>query len=131
MLRATNPSKSGKDTQSSNGSSYNRDQRKSSHSFRAHHIEATTIQCPLCQGQHHMHGCVTFKTKSVPERIAFVKAKSFCENYLGSHKTSMCKSTKNCFVCSGRHNTTLHRDATSSVSTNLATTTGPPSVTIS
>ena len=96
-----------------------------------HHIEATTIQCPLCQEQHHIHGCVTFKTKSVPERIAFVKAKSLCENCLGSYKTSSCKSTKNGFVCSGRHNTTFHRDTISSISTNLATTTGPPSVTFS
>ena len=120
MLTATNPSKSGKDAQSSNGSSYNRDQRKSLHSFRAHHIEARTIQCPLCQGQHHIHGCVTFKTKSVPGRIAFVKAKSLCENCFGLHKTSACKSTKNYFVCGGMHNTTLYRDATSNVSMNLS-----------
>ena len=108
MLTAKNPLKSGKDTRSS----YNRDQRKSSHSIRAHYTEATNLQCSLCQGQHHIHGCVTFKTKSVPEPIAFVKTKSLCENCLCLHKTSTCKSTKNCFVCSGRHNTTLHRDAT-------------------
>ena len=130
MLTATNTTKSGKDTQSSNGSSHSREQ-KSTHSYRAHHTEATTIQCPLCQGQHHLLGCATFKIKSVPERIAFIKTKSLCENCLGLHKTSACKSTKNCFVCGGRHNTTLHRDATSSVSTNLATTTGAPSVTFS
>ena len=131
MLTATNPLKSGKDTQSSNSSSYNRNQRKSSHSIRAHHTEATNLQCLPCQGQHHIHGYITFKTKSVPERIAFVKTKSLCENCLGLHKTSTCKSTKNCFVCSSRHNTTLHRDATSSVSMNLATTTGPTSLTFS
>ena len=131
MLTATNPSKSGKDTQSSNGLSYNRDQRKSSNTFRAHHTETKSLLCPLCQGQHHILGCNAFKTKSVSERIAFVKAKSLCENCLGLHKTSTCKSTKNCFVCSGRHNTTLHRDATSSASSNLATTTGAHSVTFS
>ena len=111
MLTATNPSKSGKDSQSSNGLSYSRDQRKPPNSVRAYHSETTTLLCPLCQGQHHIHGCVTFKTKSVPARIAFVKSMSLCENCLGSHKTSKCKSTKHCFVCSGRHNTTFHRDA--------------------
>ena len=124
MFTATNPSKSGKDSQSSNGLSYSRDQRKPSNSVRPHHSETTTLLCPLCQGQHHIRGCVTFKTKCVSERIAFIKAKSLCENCLGSHKISTRKSTKNCFVCSGRHDT-------SSVSTNLATTISPPSVTFS
>ena len=86
--------------------------------------EINELLFQLCQGQNHIHGCTAFKTKSVPERIAFVKARSLCKNCLGLHKTSACKSSKNCFVCSGRHNTTLHRDATSNVSTNLATTTG-------
>ena len=65
-------------------------------------------ECLICKNNHHFAQCPTFKSKSIPQRIEFVKSKKRSFNCLGNHFSSKCPSEKRCTVCNNKHNTSLH-----------------------
>ena len=65
-------------------------------------------ECIICKNNHHFAHCSNFKSKSIPQRIEFVKAAKRCYNCLGNHFSSKCTSEKRCTVCNKKHNTSLH-----------------------
>lgn len=65
-------------------------------------------ECIICKGPHHFAQCSTFKSKSIQERIEYVKSQKRCFNCLGKHFSNDCPSSKRCSVCGKKHNTSLH-----------------------
>lgn len=66
-------------------------------------------RCGLCSGNHLLHQCRSFHEKALEDRIAFVRSNNLCILCLRRHSVKSCKFTWNCRICSGRHNTKLHR----------------------
>ena len=60
------------------------------------------VQCPMCTRPHPLYRCETFKSKTVNERIEFVKAKRICFNCINS--AIRCKTPE----CGKPHQTLLH-----------------------
>ncbi|XP_041631531.2 uncharacterized protein [Drosophila kikkawai] len=67
--------------------------------------------CKLCaQENHPLRVCPLFLRMSVADRERHVKQQKLCVNcFARTHLLRDCNSTHNCYTCSGRHNTLLHR----------------------
>ena len=61
----------------------------------------------FCQNNHYITFCDKFKSKALPERKDFVKKESLCQNCLGKHSFQSCRSDRRCFICKGKHHTSL------------------------
>lgn len=65
-------------------------------------------RCTMCQRDHFVMLCDTYKSKSAAKRKHHVEANGLCLNCLGKHRLSDCPSKKSCSVCNSRHHTSLH-----------------------
>nr|XP_034194805.1 uncharacterized protein LOC117611027 [Osmia lignaria] len=65
-------------------------------------------KCLICQKDHFILFCPTFKGMNPRERKQLVTEKRLCYNCLVPHSSQACKSTKRCQVCVGKHHTSLH-----------------------
>ncbi|XP_052759402.1 uncharacterized protein LOC128202594 isoform X1 [Galleria mellonella] len=81
-----------------------------SNSFIVSSSKNKTLSCPLCQHDHHLFNCDTFRKLSVDARIEKAKSFKICLNCLrpGHHETR-CKLS-HCKYCKSKHNTLLHLD---------------------
>ena len=71
--------------------------------------------CPICEEEHSVYQCSTFKGWNVGRRLSAAKEKKLCINCLGrGHSLETCHSKHTCKDCSGLHHSLLHRqqDAT-------------------
>ena len=66
--------------------------------------------CTFCSGEHFIATCPEFRSKSIPDRQAFVESKQLCSNCLGDHPIKSCRSLKRCFICKRLHHTFLHNN---------------------
>ncbi|CAH8638238.1 unnamed protein product [Schistosoma rodhaini] len=70
------------------------------------------LSCLLCNGNHPLDQCETFRDKDVSERIEFVLRKKLCNVCLkANHIARNCRAPRSCAVdgCGWRHHTLLHR----------------------
>ncbi|VVC27564.1 Peptidase aspartic, putative,Retrotransposon, Pao,Aspartic peptidase domain [Cinara cedri] len=68
-------------------------------------------QCFYCSGQHRLFSCDAFKKLDVSGRVAAIREKKLCYNFLSLyHLKEHCKSKFSCQVCEDRHNTLIHSD---------------------
>ena len=65
-------------------------------------------ECLICKNAHHFSQCDSYKSKSIEQRIEFVKSQRRCFNCLGNHYFNKCPSLKRCNTCGKKHHTTLH-----------------------
>ena len=71
--------------------------------------------CPICEEEHSVYQCLTFKGWNVGRRLSAAKEKKLCINCLGcGHSLETCHSKHTCKDCSGLHHSLLHQqqDAT-------------------
>ena len=69
----------------------------------------STKSCRLCCKDHTLSQCDEFKTKSIEERIRYVKIHGFCFNCLKrGHSVKSCNIQITCKKCNGRHHTLIH-----------------------
>ena len=81
-----------------------------------HHISSSKpATCSLCQADHFIAGCSSFRACSLESRYQFVTDNQLCFNCLGPHSISNCRSKKSCTVCHRRHHTLIHRPQSSAV----------------
>lgn len=75
----------------------------------ASHVSQTPSKtCVLCQGNHALYGCITFKSLSINERINVVKLHRLCFNCLRpDHQVDKCIAG-GCKHCERKHNTLLY-----------------------
>ncbi|XP_067214199.1 uncharacterized protein [Linepithema humile] len=72
--------------------------------------------CPMCQEDHRIYQCQKIRDLSVQARINEVKRLNLCLNCLGKgHTVKSCKAG-NCKRCSGKHNSLLHIEELSDIS---------------
>ena len=62
-------------------------------------------ECILNKGNHLLFHCSNFKSKSVENRIEFIKSQKRCFNCLGTHFLDKCTSKRR---CNKKHHTSLH-----------------------
>nr|XP_039265634.1 uncharacterized protein LOC120341224 [Styela clava] len=76
------------------------------------HVQSPAIlKCKCCSFSHLLSKCEKFNSKSIEERVKFLKEIGFCFNCLrGGHLVKDCKSQYTCSVkgCGRRHHTLLH-----------------------
>lgn len=65
-------------------------------------------KCALCEGEHFILFCPSYKTLGLRERKDRVIEKNLCFNCLAAHSSRECKSSKRCQLCLGKHHTTIH-----------------------
>lgn len=85
--------------------------------------EETRGRCSLCQKDHFVMLCDSYKKKTASDRKQHIENNNLCINCLGRHKVEDCHSKKNCTACGNRHHTSLHdafRETESATSTNVA-----------
>lgn len=74
------------------------------------------IKCPLCNNNHLLYTCETFRNLPVETRILKVKEFNVCFNCLRSgHSTNRCRLS-HCKYCRSKHSTLLHVDQSKPVS---------------
>lgn len=80
----------------------------------AHKEKGNAQRCFFCTSDGHtVFMCPTFTKMDVPERWESVKSGRHCFNcLLQGHSTKICKSTKRCQTCNGKHHSLLHREDT-------------------
>ncbi|XP_076299352.1 uncharacterized protein LOC143218193 [Lasioglossum baleicum] len=115
-LHTIKPSTSGSASRNANAAATN---CKASR-FRAtslHGSAAAKSPCALCNANHPLGQCASFKSKSAAQRFEFAKKTNRCINCLSPHHpTSKCTSRYNCSTCKKRHHTLLHfNDPTASL----------------
>lgn len=74
-------------------------------------VEKPKRQCVLCNKDHWLFSCETYKSKSNLDKLSFVKRKKLCFNCLSQrHSVKSCSSKKSCYIegCKKRHHTSLH-----------------------
>lgn len=65
--------------------------------------------CFLCNANHIIFHCPTFKSKNPAQRFDIIKQKKACINCLAtSHTINKCSSTKRCRICQKMHHSLLH-----------------------
>ena len=70
-----------------------------------------TVQCVLCEKNHSLEKCSTFKGKSLDERRNFIISKGLCFGCLKSgHLSVSCQSRLTCEECGKLHPTPMHMD---------------------
>ncbi|XP_049886991.1 uncharacterized protein LOC126381569 [Pectinophora gossypiella] len=90
---------------------YNKQNRVSdTKSFAAtNQTKSNNYLCVICDGNHRIYDCSTFKAKSMQERLADVARYKLCTNCLRQgHPTQECKMGP-CRECKQRHNSLLHK----------------------
>lgn len=66
-------------------------------------------KCPLCKEKHQLSKCDQFLSKSVHDRVKYVKEHSMCFNCLRpNHSAQHCLSKFTCRQCNRRHHSLLH-----------------------
>lgn len=73
-------------------------------------------KCPLCPNESHViRKCPRFIKMDVFQRLAEIKKQHLCLNcFSKAHAVKSCTSKHNCYKCTKRHNTLLHRGSTDS-----------------
>ena len=66
-------------------------------------------RCSICAGDHLLYKCNEFIKMGVDERNEFVLLNKLCSICLNTHSAEGCKYKWKCRVCSGGHNSLLHR----------------------
>ncbi|XP_017891297.1 uncharacterized protein LOC108631691, partial [Ceratina calcarata] len=85
----------------------------------SHQSNTETHKCILCNENHFLYQCKSFKDKSIEQRYEFLKMHKRCFNCLnGGHFPSSCYSKHVCKVCKGKHHTLLHKENTQATRTN-------------
>lgn len=86
--------------------------------------------CPLCNGEHVLPYCNTFKQLQSDAKLKAISQLNICKNCMFSHNGQKCTSTKRCRVCNNAHHTCLHdvlREAASfSSGSNMTQSPLPP-----
>jgi len=78
---------------------------------KAHQLSANKVQCVLCKEGHLLHQCQKFLTKSIPQRLSFVRANACCYNCLQKgHFPRACRSRNVCTVCKRKHHSLIHSE---------------------
>ncbi|XP_058984315.1 uncharacterized protein LOC131805085 [Musca domestica] len=89
--------------------------RQYSFEVAATNSEENQIKCGYCKSfGHKIHQCQQYKTLTVKERIDWVRRNELCTNCLNHKATRRCISKTNCFMCNGRHHTSLHIEKSAS-----------------
>lgn len=79
---------------------------------------STVYLCVVCNGNHRIYDCPTFKSKSIQEKMSCISQYKLCTNCLRQgHPTTEC-GMGSCRHCNQRHNTLLH-DPSVSANCNL------------
>lgn len=77
--------------------------------------------CLVCMGQHRVHECPVFKSKTLQDRLSFVEQHKLCPNCLrGGHNVKRCHLSACCRTCKQRHNSMLHQPSLDSNEPNVA-----------
>ncbi|XP_046145431.1 uncharacterized protein LOC114881623 [Osmia bicornis bicornis] len=79
--------------------------------FKAHATHTAgegNRRCAICNKEHFLLFCPTYKGMNLRERKQIVTDKRLCYNCLAPHSSANCKSTKRCQLCVGKHHTSLH-----------------------
>lgn len=72
--------------------------------------KTTSLQCPICAGNHVVFKCQQFMVYSIEERNSLVRKKQLCINCLNpNHGVKDCRSSS-CRKCNQKHHTLLHRE---------------------
>ncbi|XP_028179428.1 uncharacterized protein LOC114366684 [Ostrinia furnacalis] len=73
--------------------------------------KSSTYTCVICNNNHKIYECPTFKAKDVDERMKDVLKHRLCENCLRQgHPVNECRMGS-CRECNARHNSLLHNSA--------------------
>lgn len=91
----------------------------SSHKSQKNPTKPNTFTCIICNNNHRIYDCPTFKAKDVSERMRDVNKFKLCSNCLRQgHPVSECRMGS-CRECNARHNSLLH-DSNSSVNHHVS-----------
>lgn len=98
--------------QNNNKNSYNNNKQEKQNytkSFAATNQDKPLVySCVICNESHRIYDCITFKTKSLKERLTDVAKYKLCSNCLRQgHPVSDCRMGP-CRICNKRHNSLLH-----------------------
>lgn len=86
-----------------------------SQKINAHAVATPQATCPICNNNHAIYKCTTFKSFAPSVRFKKAKDLKLCLNCLGhKHIIAQCGSARTCYVCKNRHHTLLHLGSTKS-----------------
>lgn len=91
--------------------SINKNQTKQNYTKTKINFKPKEKQCAMCNQNHNLFMCESFRNASIETRHAKVKDANLCSNCLRpGHTTQKCKCLTNCKYCNQRHNTLLHME---------------------
>ncbi|XP_063993927.1 uncharacterized protein LOC135171372 [Diachasmimorpha longicaudata] len=71
-----------------------------------------TYPCSMCQADHYLSTCTSFRQLTGPARREIVERYYLCYNCLGRHSVKDRRSQTRCQLCGGLHHTMLHSTST-------------------
>jgi transposase InsO family protein len=84
---------------------------KSTGSFNVAVSTSDNSYCPLCSNSHALRDCSKFNSKSIDDKVTFIREKRLCFGCLGTnHVSKGCRQRDKCSKCGKRHPTALHND---------------------
>ncbi|XP_075153596.1 uncharacterized protein LOC142227128 [Haematobia irritans] len=88
--------------------------------LRTYQTSSNKISCFACSQDHFLKNCNKFLRMSQEDRFAVIKKNNLCINcFSNKHRLNQCSSKLSCERCKLRHNTLLHRDSQTSLSTSI------------
>ncbi|XP_015120462.1 uncharacterized protein LOC107043457 [Diachasma alloeum] len=72
-----------------------------------------TYPCSMCEADHYLTSCSSFRQLSVSARREVVERRYLCYNCLGRHSVRDCRSKTKCQYCGGLHHSMLHNQPSS------------------
>ncbi|XP_062528629.1 uncharacterized protein LOC110386484 isoform X2 [Bombyx mori] len=101
-----------------NNNNYNKKSTNYIIQSNSNQIQSNHSKCPLCNENHLLYTCETFR--SLPTEVRIEKAKNFkvCMNCLRLGHTDRTCKLSHCKYCKARHNTLLHSEPERSAASN-------------
>ncbi|XP_075150473.1 uncharacterized protein LOC142224575 [Haematobia irritans] len=88
--------------------------------LRTYQTSANKISCFACSQDHFLKNCNKFLRMSQEDRFAVIKKNNLCINcFSNRHRLNQCSSKLSCERCKLRHNTLLHRESQTSLSSSI------------
>lgn len=111
------------------GTSDNRTDNVKNSTRSANTATSQRFQCHLCNGNHFLFRCATFRKMSPEKRLRTVVSRHYCSTCLrADHQSKSCPFVFRCQHCKARHHTLLHIDQRSNKRATTSSSSTQPEV---
>jgi hypothetical protein len=73
-------------------------------------VSNDTKKCPVCDKDHSIFTCKEYNLLEPKQRLELVQKRKLCTICLRAHSTRDCRAGWACYICKGKHNTSVYVD---------------------